>query len=247
MKTAKVLAFYFGDRRHYPNNKQGTIELLKRQILNHQTIDPGVEQDLIIVNHDKGEEDIKTLLDEYNGQEVFNGKIKIIHRPRINSDLSFGSYKYAFHLLQNEYDYFFFCEDDIEVLKKDVTKKMINILDKNKKIGFVAALDFIKQNYHTFKLEKGYIIKTGNLEPHAHGGVGLTSTVKMKQVADTIPSYLSIPNILNLSQTYIDEEGYSGENEYEINFTNDFIKAGFKIKPLPVEDNFLHIRENIIL
>ena len=29
-KIAKVLAFYFGDRRHYPHNKEGVIDLFKK-------------------------------------------------------------------------------------------------------------------------------------------------------------------------------------------------------------------------
>ena len=101
-KVAKVLAFYFGDRRHYPKNKEGVIDLFKTQIKTHQTLNPGVNMDLIIVNHDTQDQDVYDLLNEYDGQDVSTGKIKVIHRPRISSDLSFGSYKYAFHLFQNE-------------------------------------------------------------------------------------------------------------------------------------------------
>jgi len=100
-KVAKILAFYFGDRRHYPHNKEGVIDLFKKQIQTHQTLNPGINMDLIIVNHDTEDNDVYELLNEYDGQEVSTGKIRVIHRPRVSHDLSFGSYKYAFYLFQD--------------------------------------------------------------------------------------------------------------------------------------------------
>lgn len=249
MKVAKVLAFYFGDRRHYPKNKETTIDLFKQQIENHRKVDPGVNQDLIIVNHDKGEEDVKTFLNEYNGQDVFNGKIKIIHRPQINSDLSFGSYKYAFYLFQNEYDYWFFCEDDIIVTNNNITKKMIDDFESDDNVGFIAALDYNHKFGHgVYPTEDGYIIDS-HVSAHAHGGVGLTSTKTIKKVNKIIPEYLQTPNINQIQhpQILIPEDLYEGEHTYETSFTNDFIKAGFKLKPFKSNNDFLHTRENITL
>ena len=80
MKTAKVMAFYFGERRLYPHNKYGVIDLLKRQIDSHRKIDPGTNMDLILVNHDLGDEEVKDILNSYDGEEVNGGIIKIIHR-----------------------------------------------------------------------------------------------------------------------------------------------------------------------
>jgi len=251
MKVAKVLAFYFGDRRYYPKTKEGTIDLFKKQIENHRIIDPGVYQDLIIVNHDKGEEDIKTFLNEYDGQDVFNGKIKIIHRPLISPDLSFGSYKYAFYLLQDKYDYWFFSEDDIMVLNNNITKKMIYYFNRepNLNLGFIAALNYNgKLGHRAYPLEDGYISKADGYA-HAHGGMGLTSTKIMKKVAELVPEYLQTPNIqqINHPQIQIPENLYKGEHGYEIGFTNDFVKAGFNLKPFESNDYFLHIRENTTL
>lgn len=240
-KVAKVLAFYFGDRRHYPKNKEGVIDLFKTQIKTHQTLNPGVNMDLIIVNHDTQDQDVYDLLNEYDGQDVSTGKIKVIHRPRISSDLSFGSYKYAFHLFQNEYDYWFFSEDDILPLTNGVVPELINILNSNEDVGFVGALKY--PHTHYYKLEDGYIIS----HDHVHGGCGLTSTIKMKKVAEIIPTYLQTPNILNeeIKNKIVDD--YLGEHTFEISFTQDFINTGFKLKVKNSLDNFSHIREEIKL
>jgi hypothetical protein len=240
-KIAKVLAFYFGWRRLYPHNKEGVIDLFKTQIKTHQTLNPGVNMDLIIVNHDTQDQDVYDLLNEYDGQDVSTGKIKVIHRPRISSDLSFGSYKYAFHLLQNEYDYWFFSEDDILPLTNGVVPELIDILNSSEDIGFVGALKY--PSIHDYTLEDGYIIS----HDHVHGGVGLTSTAKMKKVAEIVPTYLQTPNILNEKIENKIENDYLGENTFEISFTQDFINAGFKLKAKNSLDNFSHIREEIKL
>ena len=244
-KVAKVLAFYFGDRRHYPHNKEGVIDLFKKQIQAHQSLNPGVNMDLIIVNHDTEDQDVYNLLNEYDGQDVSTGKIKVINRSRISSDLSFGSYKYAFYLLQEEYDYWFFSEDDILPLTNGVVPELINILNGNEDVGFVGALKY--PHTHTYKiLENGYIDND-----HIHGGVGLTSTIKMKKVAETIPEYLQTPNILkdnfgeHIGKNTFD--GYAGENGFEISFTKDFINSGFKLKVKNSSNNFCHTRGGINL
>ena len=241
-KVAKVLAFYFGWRRLYPHNKEGVIDLFKTQIKTHQTLNPGVNMDLIIVNHDTQDQDVYDLLNEYDGQDVSTGKIKVIHRPRISSDLSFGSYKYAFHLLKNEYDYWFFSEDDILPLTNGVVPELIDILNSSEDIGFVGALRYPGAP-HCYTLEDGYIIS----HDHVHGGVGLTSTAKMKKVAEIVPIYLQTPNILNEEIKNKIENDYLGENTFEIGFTQDFINAGFKLKAKNSLDNFSHIREEIKL
>lgn len=240
-KVAKILAFYFGDRRHYPHNKEGVIDLFKKQIQSHQTLNPGVNMDLIIVNHDTEDNDVYELLNEYDGQEVSTGKIRVIHRPRVSHDLSFGSYKYAFYLLQEEYDYWFFCEDDLLPLTHGVVPELINILNSDEKIGFVASLKF--PTYHSYSIsEEGYIDSD-----HIHGGVGLTSTEKMKKVAEITPEYLQTPNILNKEKSNEQTSSYDNDQGYEIDFTNKFISAGFKFKLKNSSSNFDHIREQIKL
>lgn len=252
MKTAKVLAFYFGDRRHYPHNKDGVTDLFYRQIKSHENINPGTPMDLIIVNHDTGDESVIELLNKYDGHKISNGIVRIIHRPRINYDLSMGSYKYAFYLLKNEYDYWFFCEDDIEELKNDTVKKMIDLYESDNNIGFVAACDYINYDIHRYILKDGYIDDDDFAPAHAHGGIGLTSTERIKEVAEKFPYYLDTPNIQRIKNGLIDSnvlfsQTYIDENFYEIDFTNVFVKAGYKLKSFSDGTNFLHIRENMIL
>lgn len=243
-KVAKVLAFYFGNRRYYPYNKEGVIDLLKKQIEAHILFNPGVNMDLIIINHDIQDQEVYDLLNDYDGQEIITGKIKVIHRPRINCDLSFGSYKYAFYLLQDEYDYWFFSEDDLLPLTNGVIPELIHILNSEDNVGFVGALKFPQTppSGHNYTIVDGYITSHN----HIHGGTGLTSTSKIKQVVNKIPSYLDIPNITNpeLKEKVVD---YQESENYEIEFTNSFIEAGFKLKVKNSSDNFLHIRENIKL
>lgn len=253
MKVAKVLAFYFGNRRFYPTNKQGVMELFKRQVESHQKIHPGIPTDLIIVNHDTGDQEVYDFLNEYENSEILGGKIRILHRPRISGDFSIGSYKYAFHLLKDEYDYWFFCEDDIETITENVVKNMVDMLEGDPKIGYIAGLNFKKHGMHPYIEEDGYIEKTGVHPPHAHGGVGLTSTrLMLKATRDT--SYFNTPNIQlhqdqngdkNLKQNV--SNGYENENNQEISFSNIFHSAGYKLKAFSEGGHFLHIREGIII
>lgn len=251
MKVAKVLAFYFGDRRLYPHNKEGVIQLLKRQIESHKKIHPGTPTDLILVNHDTGDTEIQELLNQYEGMEINGGIVRILHRPRISFDLSMGSFKYAFYVLQNEYDYWFFCEDDIETLKDNVVIDMITLLNSDSRIGFVAACDYRNYNIHHYIIEDGFIRGTGIEAPHAHGGIGVTSTRILRDVSQKIPSYLNTPNIemynTKRNSDLFTHKSYENENGHEISFTNDFVKAGYELKSFSDGTNFLHIRENMIL
>ena len=244
MKVAKVLAFYFGNRRYYPYNKEGVIDLFKQQIDAHSTINPGVNMDLIIVNHDTQDQEVYDLLDQYDNKKIITGKIKIVHRSRISNDISFGSFKYAFYLFQKEYDYWFFSEDDLLPLTDGVIPELIDILNSKDDVGFVGALKFPQNppTGHNYTIVDGYITSHN----HIHGGTGLTSTSKIKQVVNKIPSYLDIPNITN-SELKEKVADYQQAENYEIEFTNSFIEAGFKLKVKNSSDNFLHIRENIKL
>jgi hypothetical protein len=251
MKAAKVFAFYFGDRRFYPTNKSGVIELFKRQIESHKKIHPGVPTDLIIVNHDTGDLEVREFLDGYENFEILGGKIRILHRPRINGDFSIGSYKYAFHLLKDEYDYWFFCEDDIETVSENVIRDMIDMLESDPVVGFIAALNFKKYGIHPYVEKDGYIESTGTHPPHAHGGVGLTSTSLMLKATNGT-SYFDTPNInlynsITNSTPHHNISGYENENSHEVGFSNIFHSAGLRLKAFSDGGNFLHIREGMLI
>jgi hypothetical protein len=234
MKAVQVLATYFGERRTYPFNIDNTIKILNKQIENLKTIDTGYDSDLLIVNHDNGSVKGNEFLKQVENTILKNGIVRILNRPIINHDVSFGSYKYAFYKYQNEYDFWFFNEDDILPMTNNFIGDMIDLLKNDSNVGFIAALQFVKginitSDTHTFKFdENNYIISTGNHQPHAHGGVGVTSTSIIKDIVNKFPSYLDTPNI-NYNGNSTLSGGYGGDG-LEVDFTNIFVKAGYKIK-----------------
>jgi hypothetical protein len=247
-KVAKVLSCYFGKRRHYPKNKKEAIEVFEKQINAHKNLNPIVDMDLIIVNHDLGDIEIRNYLNSFDQQNISTGKIKVVHRPKISNDISFASYKYAFFLFENEYDYWFFSEDDILALTDGIVPELIHILNNDKNAGFVGALKFKENEDHEYKTHNDYIIS----HDHVHGGIGLTSTKKMQKVISLFPEYLNTPNVLLAKQEkeFIlknsedsEHSNYANVEVEEVNFTKYFINSGFKLKVKKSSDNFLHMRE----
>lgn len=235
-RVGKVLAFYFGDRRHYPYNKKGVLELLDKQIEAHSKFNPAVPMDLIIVNHDVEDSEVYEALNRYDGYKISTGKVVIVNRKRINADLSFGSYKYAFHLLQDTYDYWFFSEDDIIPSSHGLVSELIDILESDPLVGFVGALKF--HGIHEYTIEDNYISRVAGHSPHIHGGVGLTSREKIKIVAKQIPEYLQTPNIEGKAvESQLHD--YVNGSGLEIGFTYDFVRAGFKLKVKHSENNLI--------
>ena len=105
IKNCKVIATYFGVRRHYPYDCNDTIKVLQDSIINEKELDPGVKNlDIIIVNHDCGNEEGKRFLQSINNTKVFCGKIRVIHRDwDEGKGISLGSFDYAFKYFQNDY------------------------------------------------------------------------------------------------------------------------------------------------
>jgi hypothetical protein len=107
---------------------------------------------------------------------------------------------------------------------------MVDILQTDDKVGFVAALQFTDAPAHHFIFdENDYIIRTGGHNPHAHGGVGVTSTKVIKDVVNKFPHYLNTPNINHNGESILTEGGYGGEG-VEVSFTHIFVEAGYKLK-----------------
>lgn len=251
MKLAVIIAYYFGNRRGYPHNKEGVKDLFLKQLSYYKDLDLGIDLDVIAVNHDTNDSDINKFLSLYNGTKLNRGTLKVLNRPRISSDLSFGSYKYAFYKFQNEYDYWFFTEDDILVLDSKAIIDMKNELDNDPNIGFVAAINFEKYGNHLFNLdEEGYIKSTANHPPHAHGGIGMTTTKIINKVISEYPNYILTPNIrkdLNQEVNTTQMSDYGDEHNNEIEFSNIFTKIGLKLKALKSLNYFNHPRLNINL
>ena len=94
VKNCKVIATYFGTRRHYPHNYKDTIDVLKDSIGNEKELDPGVTNlDVIIVNHDCGNKEGKKFLNSVNNTKTFCGRIRVLHRDwEDGKGISLGSF-----------------------------------------------------------------------------------------------------------------------------------------------------------
>lgn len=248
MKAVQVVATYFGERRNYPTNAVQVVEVLNQQIELLQNFDVGCNCDFLIVNHDIESPQVYDYLSSIEGAQLKNGVIKVLHRPILNKDLSFGSYKYAFHKLKDKYDYWYFTEDDILPLRENYIKEMIDTIENDSSIGFVASLNFAKHKVHYFTLDKNnYIEKTGNHPPHAHGGIGLTTTKILQNLKSSVPEYFNTPNINpKVFQSNTIEGGYASD-QIEIDFTNAFCKIGYKLKAYSPGTYFKRLQDGSFL
>lgn len=204
---AKIICTYFGNRRSVHNTPQNIIEFLKLMIENELNIENGVPTDVIIVNNNCNNILNNEILNSYHNSETKNGKIII--ETRENKGGSFGGYYDMFLKYKDNYDYWFFCEDDVLVYKNEYIKDFIKFLDGDNNLGFVSLAPI---SFHP---------------KHSGGGCGLTSTNKFLQSRsiDEIKNFLNITSGLN--------DGYDKFEKYEIDFTNRFIKLGMEIKNHP--------------
>lgn len=208
-KCAKIICTYFGDRRSVHNTPQNVIEFLKLMVENEINMENGVPTDVIIINNDCNNVVSNDILNSYHNIETKNGKI--IVETRNNKGGSFGGYYDMFLKYKDDYDYWFFCEDDVLVYKNEYIKDFIDFLDSDENIGFVALAP-ISISYHP---------------KHSGGGCGLTSTnkfLKSRSIPE-IETFLNVTSCLN--------ERYDRLEKYEITFTNKFILAGMEIKNHP--------------
>jgi len=177
MKGAKVIPFYFGDRRQWPpgeRDSQHTHGLLNFVLEKETNLDPGFPCDTILVVNECGAEDKVTnpeweaycneLIDMADGNVTKRGVIKVIRRQNVG--VSFGSYDEAFHRYSDEYDMWFFCEDDQVVVENNVFLDAVEVLeDPRTNAGFVAVIGVADRPL-----------------PHAHGGCGVTTRHILRRV-----------------------------------------------------------------
>lgn len=206
---AKIICTYFGNRRSSNNTPQNVIEFLKVIIENELNIENGVPTDVIIVNNNCNNILNNEILNSYHNTETKNGKIII--ETRENKGGSFGGYYDMFLKYKDNYDYWFFCEDDVLIYKNEYIKDFIEFLDNDDNLGFVSLAP-MSMSFHP---------------KHSGGGCGLTSTNKFLQSRsiDEIKNFLNMTSSLN--------DGYGQFEKYEIDFTNTFVKLGMEIKNHP--------------
>jgi len=208
-KCAKIICTYFGNRRSVHNTPQNVIEFLKLMIENEINIENDIPTDVIIINNNCNNIESNNILNSYHNVETKNGKI--IVESRDNKGGSFGGYYDMFLKYKNNYDYWFFCEDDVLVYKNGYIKDFIEFLDSDDNLGFVSLAP-MSISFHP---------------KHSGGGCGLTSTNKFLQSR----SITEIENFLNITSGLND--GYGRLEKYEIDFTNTFVRSGMDIKNHP--------------
>ena len=210
MKCAKVIVFYFGGRR-LMHNANVLINQIVPGIVENEKIDFGFPTDTFFVVNKAGipEDDC---LDEWDGYETANGRIRVVKRDNIG--LSFGGYIDTFNQYKHEYDYWMFLEDDVMVFKKGYIKDFIDELNSSD-ATFIALAPI--SNLH---------------KRHCGGGCGLTSTAYMEQTYNT--EFVT----RKLSQ-WSQYNGYDvaanslGERNAEIEFSSYFnLKNHSKYSPL---------------
>lgn len=232
MKVCKIYCTYFGERGGKtrrtagPTNATEALEVFQKNINHDHIFDCGVdEMDIIVMNNES-----KTItqegvnyLNKINGMTTPYGKIIVHNRKNIGGSL--GAYSEAFDLYENEYDYWFFCEDDISVIYERYFELIVNEF-KDEKLGFLAFNKIV----HDGNPKKTYV---GGALGASSGRI--LSELKMKQ------------GKLNYDVDPHSTKNYGGFGHSELYFTNPILKLGYEIRiPLldpdivPLADNWRH-------
>lgn len=182
-------------------------------------INPGVNQDVAIINNNVNNKSFNKFLDRFSNNRTNWGKIKVVHRSS-NAGWSYGSFSYGFDLFKDYYDYFIFIEDDTIFDRPYYTYDAIKKFESTNKCGFVSIVGINQKSY--FNLNK-------NQSFCAHNGIGLTSKKILMHVKKN-----------NKHLPYCDEiksNNYENIIKYgEIEFTNIIHRLGY---------NLVNIDENI--
>lgn len=158
-RTAKVISFWTGERRAWPEKNGVTEEIKILKYWEHllKNVDHGVPMDAIFVNNinelAKTTPQYRTYaeyLGKLDGNETKNGKIIVVDRPNIGAMI--GSYNCAFHKYKDIYDYFWFSEDDRINISENSMKNGIDIIRNSEgKVGFVCTAKLIERLYKIYK------------------------------------------------------------------------------------------------
>jgi hypothetical protein len=194
--------------------EDAVLDLIKLNVEQERTVDPGIPCDTIIVNNDVGWEKGNRYLDSINNSQAHSGIIRVLHRG--NWGRSFGAYNEAYQRFRDEYEYWIFTEDDIFINGDNYFKIARDNFNRHDKTGFVALLGISN---------KGLYSEIGESFKHAHSGAGITHV----KILDELNRKLGkLPHSERTeSQTYEDCI-YNGE----IAFTNEIIKLGYELKTI---------------
>lgn len=205
---------YFAHSQNYANAEE-IIKLLELNIKVEESNYSGQNMTLVIVNNEYALEKNKweNFVNKYKNK-VINGN-KIIFETRENIGRSFGAYDYAFRKYKEIFDYFIFTEDDVLIHGEEYATTAINEFNSYENVGFVSIIGISNK-----------IFGNSNLLPHAHGGVGISSTKILKKIYDKNNGKLSY-SIDENKQEYSDIILYG-----EIAFSADFLKNGYRVRDM---------------
>lgn len=220
MKACKIYCTYFGYGRGIPTGSPATpddvLKMFKKNIENDMVLDCGVENmDIIVVNNytnqitKEGQEYLKSI----DGLNLPSGKIIMCERENIGA--SMGAFSYAFDKFSEIYDYWLFVEDDIRIIYPKYYKFIIDELDADDKLGFLAL---------------NYIMGEENpLKSCVCCGFG---AAKKDVLLDVKKKYGKLP--------YDSGYNYGNVGSSEVLFTNCYPNMGYKMRlPLNKEINLL--------
>ena len=227
MKCCKVYCTYFGERRgkftSSPANAEEALVIFKKNLENDFTFDCGVENmDIIIVNNYPKAVNNKcqTYIESLNNTITPFGKIIVLER--MNKGASMGAYSYAFDKFSDDYDYWLFIEDDLQIIYSRYYEMIINELsDETENLGFLS-LTLINNKENP---EKTYV----------SGGFGAAKKEILKKVKE---KYERLQYDLGDGKGTYAEIGYS-----EVMFTNCYIEMGYTIR-IPKSDDFITLADN---
>jgi hypothetical protein len=236
-RNCKVIATYFGPRRYFPRDIKDTINLINEVVENEINIDPGVDLDVILVNHDFENQEVRDFLNNINGIDINRGKLIVLDRPwNDGTGMSYSSYNYAFEIYGDSYDHWFFTEDDVITILPNYYRIAIEQLTSNTSNAFIGC--------HRCILEEGVPL-------HAHSGCGLTSKrFILKAISNNggnLPySKLPMPEEVSLLVKNMDRTGFlessslkdwyrSAEIDGEIAFTNIYSRMGFNVTNIEID------------
>jgi hypothetical protein len=202
--------------QNFPS-KESVLDLVKLNVEQERTVDPGVPCDTIIINNDTGWEKGNKYLDSINNTAAHSGIIKVLHGA--NWGRSFGAYNEAYQNFKNEYEYWIFTEDDILVNGHNYYKIAIENFNKRENIGFVAI-----QGVSTHGLDG----ESGEHAKHAHGGCGITHVKILNELNKKLGK---LPHCDKTESQSYEDCIIKGE----IAFTNEIMKLGYELRTIENE------------
>lgn len=207
---------YFWHSQNFTSTED-IINLLKFHIDLEKNSSPGFDRDIIIVNSNVDDVVGNSFINDIDQSDIPGGKVFCLNRE--NKGLSFGAYNDAFQNFKNDYDYFLFTEDDVVIFQDNYMKIGVDILNKNKKNGFVAYVGVTK-------IHKNHWDELGLTKDTAyscHGAIGISSKNVLEEVSQ---KYGCLP--------HFKENNYLKSITFgEVAFPNSILKLGYNLVDQP--------------